>query len=559
MVLLDLPSTDAPAPFDQEINTMAEALAGVTRGGVEDPEALAHDYAALAGRIAEAAAEAGYAGLPDACLLFQDRLRGLAGTRLSEPQCASLRAWPELVRSYLEAPGHRDAGAALIEHLCDPIWELALGDDDVQMFKAMLLLNGTPNGPIPAPASLSSDIELPPQSISAMDDFMVPTLEGVDDDSPLPGDGDPIHPANAGASGPNARASDTTDPLESTPIATPPVALEQLPAAVRELIEILVGELPQIETAIAQTSGLTTAASVGDDVRSQAYENLSMQLQRFGAAGAAVGFAGLELACSRARDSVRALADDRTPLTAEVSSVLSAWLQRLREYLSSPGAEHTSRALAEALSWPGLARPTTAMEASELTAVLMAPDFSEVVAGLPTRATIAQEEDVSLELPEDVNHDLLDGLLQELPVQTELFSAAVQRLVRGGTLQDVEIAQRIAHTLKGAGNTVGVRGIARLTHQLEDILLALAKHQALPSRPLAETILNAADCLAGMSEYLTGAGDPPADALAVLQEVLEWANRIDNEGIAAIHSAASAPPARPLPPSRHYPASMPPP
>ena len=59
-------------------------------------------------------------------------------------------------------------------------------------------------------------------------------------------------------------------------------------------------------------------------------------------------------------------------------------------------------------------------------------------------------------IPEDVNHDLLDGMLQELPTHAEEFSAAIQRLIAGGTLEDVQIAQRISHTIKGAGNTVGI-------------------------------------------------------------------------------------------------------
>ena len=61
--------------------------------------------------------------------------------------------------------------------------------------------------------------------------------------------------------------------------------------------------------------------------------------------------------------------------------------------------------------------------------------------------------------------------MQELPAQTAELSAAIQRLAGGeGDLRDVAVAQRIAHAVKGAGNTVGVRGIANLTHHMEDIL-----------------------------------------------------------------------------------------
>lgn len=136
--------------------------------------------------------------------------------------------------------------------------------------------------------------------------------------------------------------------------------------------------------------------------------------------------------------------------------------------------------------------------------------------------------------PEDVNPELLDSLLQEMPLQAADFSAAIQRLTNGeGTRADVEAAQRIAHTLKGAANTVGIPGVANLTHHLEDILLALAQHDSLPTQALNQILINAADCLEAMSETLVGMSEPPSEKeiLGVLQAVLDWANLIDHEGI----------------------------
>ena len=139
-------------------------------------------------------------------------------------------------------------------------------------------------------------------------------------------------------------------------------------------------------------------------------------------------------------------------------------------------------------------------------------------------------DDIVLLLPEDVNPELLDSLLHELPRQAADFSAAVQRLTTAeGSLADVATAQRVAHTLKGAANTVGVPGVANLTHYLEDILLALAQRQCLPNAQLNETLINAADCLEMMNETLAGVSEPPEpDAiLNVLQTILDWANFID--------------------------------
>ncbi len=146
------------------------------------------------------------------------------------------------------------------------------------------------------------------------------------------------------------------------------------------------------------------------------------------------------------------------------------------------------------------------------------------------RKQYATLDDIVLTLPEDVNPDLLDSLLQELPRQAADFTAAIQRLTTDeGTLDDVELAQRVAHTLKGAANTVGVPGVANLTHYLEDILLALNQRQILPNALLNQVLINASDCLEMMNETLAGVSEPPAPdkILNMLQEVLDWANFID--------------------------------
>jgi chemosensory pili system protein ChpA (sensor histidine kinase/response regulator) len=74
-------------------------------------------------------------------------------------------------------------------------------------------------------------------------------------------------------------------------------------------------------------------------------------------------------------------------------------------------------------------------------------------------------------------------------------------------------------------------GIATLTHHIEDILLAFSNKEQLPGTVISEVLMRAADTLEVMSESLLGMGPPPQDALAVLQQILNLANQIDNEGI----------------------------
>ncbi|MDZ7737429.1 MAG: Hpt domain-containing protein [Gammaproteobacteria bacterium] len=143
-------------------------------------------------------------------------------------------------------------------------------------------------------------------------------------------------------------------------------------------------------------------------------------------------------------------------------------------------------------------------------------------------------------MPEDINQELLEGLLQELPGQTETFSEHIQALASGnGSKRILSRHKRVAHTIKGAANTVGVRGIANLTHQIEDLLVMLVEHDRMPSQPLATTLVDAADCLEEMSESLLERGGAPDSAQQTLQAVLDWINRLERDGLEAMDDDAT--------------------
>ena len=138
--------------------------------------------------------------------------------------------------------------------------------------------------------------------------------------------------------------------------------------------------------------------------------------------------------------------------------------------------------------------------------------------------------DVSLEIPCDADINVVNYLLRELPQLSGEFSDAIERIAKGSSA-DIEQAQRIAHTLKGSANTVGVRGIANLTHQLEDILQLLAADPKKPPRSLVDHLSDAADCLAEMSEAVAGSGPEPSQAFAVYKASVVWTNRLVRDGV----------------------------
>ena len=115
-----LVSEESVAVLEAEV---AEAL-GILEGlpaendGTDQDEiaAVIRRYAGQVERIGLAAGEAGFSGLQDACLLFQENLTALnaRGQGLSDTERERLEEWPILVIGYLMSPNDPEASEALL-------------------------------------------------------------------------------------------------------------------------------------------------------------------------------------------------------------------------------------------------------------------------------------------------------------------------------------------------------------------------------------------------------------------------------------------------------------
>lgn len=156
------------------------------------------------------------------------------------------------------------------------------------------------------------------------------------------------------------------------------------------------------------------------------------------------------------------------------------------------------------------------------------------------RKITATAEDVSLQLASDVLPNVLDGMLSELPGNAEHLGNAIRRLIATGDIAPIETAQRVAHTLKGDANTVGVNGLANLSHSLEDLLIVLNKHPQRLVPGLGRALDQAVDCVEQIADYLLGRGPAPANLLAVYQSILDWNNTVLVDAVSAAHDAGPA-------------------
>lgn len=492
---------------NDELTVRVSALAALLEASAGGLDEYIEVYQNLLGKIAEEAVNAGYSGIYELCQYYRQGLSSLARNtnKLNGEECRLLSEWPNLILAYLAAPADPQTREALVTHLRYPGLALPVSDGDAAILTAMLDEGPSISDDTPTTAADSEIVE------SFSDEFEI-IIEAPDEQTTELADG--VLSSAGGTSLPS-----------------------------QELIVTLLNQLTVMQEPLDKLLAVALSEETSADEFQSAVDIYAGYLQRFAKASEEIGLIGLYQVSQHVCDNLRRwVGSDNVPL-GEMADVLNNFVTRTRSYLLAPyvlknGEELVNCACAG--DWP---HPLSSEEARVLLPLFqnytqpadnqdqIQPETDSELEEGSKRPRVATAEDVSLELPEDVESDLFEIMLEELPEQTAQFSEAVQNLIAGGTLEDVKVAQRMAHSLKGAGNTIGIKGIANLTHHLEDILIKFSKQKILPTRTLSLTMMNVVDCLEGMGEALNGNGTPPEDARVVLQEVLDWANRIDREGL----------------------------
>jgi chemotaxis protein histidine kinase CheA/ActR/RegA family two-component response regulator len=466
--------------MDELWGVMSDDVTHHLDAGAAEP--ILNHYAEVMRSIGATAASSNLDGLQSACAAVEANVRAMVGEKrsMTQAEIEALTSWPEHLLGYVMSNGDRTAGAALVGHLSLPAWPSPMKAEDAEILQYMLY-EAAEEMEIPAG---EEEILPPPPAVTAAE----PAAEPV-----------------------------------------PPSGVQRVEG---EMLSMLGKEFARMDDQLVEDLAAVVSPQLSADDRRAALANYTELLERLAVAAEAIGLTALSAVFARLVYTLSALTEEVRTGQYELLKQLPG---RVTAYLDTPSDERACSALIDMLSDPEWRTPVD-MDSALLWVKSLAN--LEIVAASEEpqvqRQTEASPEDVSLALPEDLNSELLDGLLQELPVQTAAFTAAIERLAAGqGSGKDVERAMRAAHTLKGAANTVGVRGIANLTHHVEDILSALHEAGAMPDHTLAGVLTNAGDCLEAMSEALMGLGSAPEQAQAVLQEVLDSANHIDHEGVSA--------------------------
>lgn len=355
--------------------------------------------------------------------------------------------------------------------------------------------------PLPLDAAVESDMEPAPQVLEAETD----TVDLV-----------------------SSISENGTETLDITPDA--PVYGDKADASIAELLEQLAEPRAELKSWLE----ILTAPTENPIERAGAAAGYIGAIERVRAASETANLPGLVALCMQITRNVETLAKLDARARSATRAVMEEWPAVVLAYLNDPADEDLCLAVITHLSRPVWPYPLTEEQAAELVA-LLAPDDDDSLTKVEARPALVQPEDVALVLGDDLNPRLMTVFLQEAPANAARFTECVGHISRGEEVsQNLGVAQRLAHNLKGSANMIGVKGVANLTHHLEDILEYLSEQQLAPPPPLANTLQEGADCIEAMLEALQGLTAPPPDALRILQDIYDWANRVDTGQLEAM-------------------------
>lgn len=208
---------------------------------------------------------------------------------------------------------------------------------------------------------------------------------------------------------------------------------------------------------------------------------------------------------------------------------LAGWTAPAQAYLLLPATPATAQAIIDYLKACPQATDDEALVILHEQLLIPPTLAAEEAAAAEATVEDATPSDVSLQT-EDVDGSLLSAMLQDAPEQLERLLGYLDELALGRAEPARLIeAQRIAHTFKGSGNIIGLPGIGRISHRLEDVMeWTLEQCQAgEKSNPAAvRDMRHSVGILQQMVGHLQGEDAAPGGAVECLQRLIDWVNWI---------------------------------
>jgi len=310
-----------------------------------------------------------------------------------------------------------------------------------------------------------------------------------------------------------------------------------------------------ILTALAdELKGLAPELASAYDEGSPGDDAYLTAVTRLSEAAGYMGLAGVQRIGACVTDNLQHLDSDDQDARVLVRPFFTEWAQLLEAHLRNATATAPVESLIAHFGGGWVPLPLDESSLTELRAELSAANG--IGAALDETEQAAPESleasDLALDVSSDVDAALLDAFLHDSPPQAAEVTLSLQGWIADPTQSELlRNAKRAAHTLKGSANILGIRGVAKLAHRLEDILEICENENTPPSSMRAQALMSAADCLEQMVAAVAGEDSAPESGLAIV-EMLDAAR--DNAASDTVRQRileAPAPAAAPTPQNPH--------
>jgi chemotaxis protein histidine kinase CheA/ActR/RegA family two-component response regulator len=314
-----------------------------------------------------------------------------------------------------------------------------------------------------------------------------------------------------------------------------------------DLLAVLRSEVAQAADDV--DSALAQWMAAADPTEAEAYVTpIAETFDKLAQVSRMVGLEGHALATEQMRDATLMLAMSDPDEMAAGLGWIALWREPFTAVFESFGRAENAATLVDYLGMGPSPLPPELGEDLRQLLCCMPQLPRDDAASRAAQFADPQPADVSIEISEDIDADLLETFLADAPEQLARLAGTVRALTRGPVdAAELAEAQRVAHTFKGSGNIIGIRGVGKLAHRIEDLIdFAQAQGAELPS-PMARDLARATATLDQMVYALRGDEDAPTEALADLVALTTWARAIDDgtwpERVAQVAGSPAAAPA----------------
>jgi chemotaxis protein histidine kinase CheA/ActR/RegA family two-component response regulator len=295
----------------------------------------------------------------------------------------------------------------------------------------------------------------------------------------------------------------------------------------QDLLTALADELKGLAPELAREYDAGTGSDAG--ARALANDSYLTSVNRLSEAAGYMGLAGVQRIAACVVTNLEHINSDDQDARVLVRPFFTDWPQLLEAHLRDAENSGPIESLIAHFGggWVPVALEEAALDElrSELAA---ARSIGEALDESESAAPEALEaSDLTLDISNDVDGALLDAFMHDSPPQAAEVTHSLAGWIADFTQSELlRNAKRAAHTLKGSANILGIKGVAKLAHRLEDILEICETDAVPPSSSRSAALMAAADCLAQMVSAVAGEDEAPDNVLAIV-EMLDLARNND--------------------------------